>query len=864
MRARTLHRIGATVTAIGLTTSVLGGVAAVVAGPALASGSVAGPVAAANVAVGTTAPSSSAVSIAWSSIAGHDETSPSYEALKNLQVSVSQTKEITNQGVTITWSGGRPTAEGTFAHDFLQVMQCWGDAATGPTPEQCQWGAPASGLSGLLGDRTASRSLSVNEDPGQAYDSKYLVPPPRTNPHLKAYAAPFQTPAGDSVTDFSSYYTSTTTNEITAARTGADGTGLAVFTTQTALEAPHLGCGAVTDTGATRSCWLVIVPRGDTLADGTPASETPDGFVTGSPLSATNWADRIVVPLQFQRIGTSCALGQQERRIVGHELFSEAMTSWQAQLCSTGTTYGFSQIGDAEARTQIVSSIDGASRMGVVQKPLTKDQAAGQVIAYTPIARSAIVVGFNIDRDYQLSSSRMDKNGTPVESLVLNARLVAKLLTQSYRADVPGGGTSKPITTNPRSIVTDPEFVKLNPEFADFVATTGPQGILVSLGSSDAVAQVWAWLRADPYAAAFLAGKTDPWGMTINPAYQSLNLATDTTTDSFPKADLSTYRQNDTVPEPGYGTLDLLPYMGDMREAAYRTQRGDSGAKVVWDPYKLPAGFTSSGAQLPGHRFELSITTLVSADRYGLRTAQLVNPAGDTVAATSASISAGLAAMPASADAAGVKVYDGSVRALGAYPLSTLSYAAVSVCQASTDELADYADFLDYALGAGQVQGDAKGQLLPGYLPLTTADVKTGKALVSTLTSKKKVARLCPTTSTPKPSATSTPTPTKTATTTPTTTPPTTSAAPTDTATSAAPQASAPTQQAPVAEVTDEGVATVEPQVTASADLGPSRLGLAGALGVGLASALVGPGLMRRAAVLEARDGAEAAGGPDA
>jgi len=848
MRARTLRRVGAVTTMLGLATTVLGSVAAVAAG---AGG--AGAAAATVTATGTT--SSSAVTIDWASLPGHDESSPSYEALKRLQVSVDQTEDITNQGLTITWSGGRPTPEGTFGHDFLQIMQCWGDAPDGPTPQQCQWGAPASGLSGLLGDRTAGRTLSRGEDPRQAYDKDFLVPPPRTNPNLKAYAVPFRTVDGDSVIDFSPYFTSTTTNEITAARTGADGTGIAVFTTQTALEAPQLGCGGVTSSGSTRDCWLVIVPRGDTLADGTPASQTPDGLVSGSPLSATSWADRIVVPLSFQRIGTSCALGQPERRIVGHEVFTEAMTSWQAQLCSTGTTYGFSQIGDAEARTQIVSSVDGASRMGVVSRPLTSEQAGSHPVLYTPVARSALVVAFNIDRDYQLSSERMDRNGTPVEQLTLDARLVAKLLTQSYRSDVPGGGSGKPLADNPRSIVTDPEFVELNPEFEDFVATAGPQGLLVSLGSSDAVAEVWAWLRADPYAAAFLAGKPDEWGMRINPAYLSLGLATDTTTDSFPKADLSTYRQSTVVPEPGYGTLDLLPYMNDMREAAYRTQRGDSGAKVVWDPYKLPPAFTSSGAQLPGHRFEMSITTLVSAQRYGLRTAALVNQAGETVAATAASVTAGIDAMPASGDAPGVTVYDGGARSLGAYPLSTLSYAAVSVCQADTDERQDYARFLRYAVTTGQVQGTAKGRLLPGYLPLTAAEVASGKALASTLTSTTKVAALCPA---PKPVSTPAPTsPGPSETPTPSDAP--AGPAPSGTPPTPAPTAAATPPAAPAPPSAPQGVlepeaTAVDPVVTARADLGPARLGLVGALGLGLPGTLLGPVLLRRAAVLEARD----------
>ena len=44
-------------------------------------------------------------------------------------------------------------------------------------------------------------------------------------------------------------------------------------------------------------------------------------------------------------------------------------------------------------------------------------------------------------------------------------------------------------------------------------------------------------------------------------------------------------------------------------------------------------------------------------------------------------------------------------------------------------------------------------------------------------------------------------------------------------------------------------------QVTASTDVGAARLGLVGSLGVGAASALAGPLLVRRAGRLDALDG---------
>jgi hypothetical protein len=795
-------------------------------------------------------------------VTGHDASDPNYAALRGLTVTVNQTKDVANQGITLAWSGAPATSHGRFASNYLQVMQCWGDADTGPAPEQCQWGAPPSGLSGLLGDRVGGRTLRAGEDPQQAYDADHLVPPPLTNPFLKAYAVPFRAVDGTRVWDTTPYFTSATTNEITAARTGDDGTGTAVFTTNTTLEAPQLGCGDRLEDGTGRSCWLVVVPRTAIDADGTPVEQTPDGALSGSPLSATAWRDRLVFRLDFQPVGSSCRIGADERRVVGHELVSDAITSWQPALCATGTTYGFSQIGDDEARTEITSDQLGASHLGFVQRPLDAAAAKDAGVVYAPVVQSAIVVAYNIETNAALGTKSAAANGTPVTSLTLDARLLAKLLTQSYRADVPGGG-GKEIARNPRSIVTDPEFVELNPAFADFVPTAGPDGLLVSLGSSDAAAQVWAWIKADPFAAAFLRGEPDEHGMVVNPAYRALDLDQDAAIDSYPKADLSTFRQDETVPEPGYGTLDLRPYMNDMNEGAMRAQRADAGGKVVWDVTKLPPGFTSSGAQLPGKRFELALTDASAAARFGLRTAALVNDAGQKVAPTAASIGAAVAAMPRSADAPGVRVPDAGARVLGAYPLATVSYAAVAVCRADADELRDDAGLLTIAASTGQVPGDAQGRLPRGYVPLSKADAAATSKLAASLAAPATRATLCGAQPTPGPASTPAPAPTGDAEAGDPGAGPDLGGGPGPSLGGApgaapAPVVADPDTGAGAGQGAGPGAAPAEaaPEVAARvtpASVTAMRAGLAGSLALGLPACLGGPLLMRRARQLEAR-----------
>ncbi|GAA2244223.1 hypothetical protein GCM10010401_16790 [Rarobacter faecitabidus] len=848
-RVSVLRRVGIVLGVVGLSANALGGVLLIASTTANGAGS--RSVTASDDDWGAT--TDSAVTQQWADPALLGERDPakaSYNALAGITVTVSQTKDLTTQGITVSWSGAAPTPVSRFSESFFQVMQCWGDEDAGPSPEQCMWGTPSTGIAAMLGDRVGGRTLRLNEDPAQQYSDEYLVPPPASNPYLRAYSVPFETVDGDRVTDVSPYYTSATTNEVSAARTSADGSGVIVFNTLNAMDAPHLGCGAVTG-GKPRGCWLVVVPRADTTAGGTNVDDLDDGMLNGSPLTATNWADRMVFDLSFQAVGTNCPLGNAERRLVGHELFSEAMTSWQSNLCGSGTTYGWSQIGDEEARTQLLSPIDGAARLAVISDPVSKEKATGNVLRYAPIARSAIVFGYNIERDLKQSATHRELGGTPVSDLTLNARLIAKLLTQSYRADVPGGGTTAPITSNPYSIVTDPEFVELNPEFSDFMAATAPEGLLVSLGSSDANAQVWQWLQSDPYARAFLSGEDDGHGMKINPAYLTLDLA-NTPTDSFPKADLTTYRASSIVPEPGFGTLDLRPYMTDMLDAAQRAQRGESGSKIVWDQFRQPSSFVASGAQLPGHRFQLALTDRTSAHRFGLRTASLVNEAGQKVAASESAVTKGLDSFVAAAADETVRVYDPTQRTLGAYPLATMSYAAVNVCRASTAELKDYSRFLTYAAGAGQARGAAKGQLPLGYLPLTAADKNSLTTLSALLTDSAGIKKLCPVTAekpkddknvkkddtkkderekpapptAPAPSA-STPTP----------------AVETPVAEPSEDTAPPPAEPAPVAVET----AAAEPVLTAAVSTRGWRTGAIGAMSLGLPCSILGPLLVRRA-----------------
>ena len=702
----------------------------------------------------STAQTGSEVSKTWLSDT-RDQTSHFYDEFENFQVTVSQTRNLSNQGVTVSWSGLDRTMPGELASNYVQIMQCWGDE-TGPTPQQCQWGSPITATENLMGSFTANRDLMKGEDPNQAYNTSFLIPPPVNQPFLKSYRVPFKTVGGETTYNFIKYFSNETSNEFSAAPTGVSGGGEAVFEVQTALEAPHLGCGAQTATGP-RDCWLVVIPRGELRANGTRILEGER--ISGSPLSASNWANRVQIPLSFSPLTVSCALGNSERRVVGTEMISAAFYSWQPSLCKDIATFGYSQIGDGEARRQITGSLFGSSGLAFIADPIDEELRGKNQLVYAPVANSAVVVAFNIEKNFKSDSPLVSQNGALVTDLKLNARLVAKLLTQSYRNDVPGGNTQEHVKDNPRSLVADPEFIQLNPDFEYFQRGIEPGGLLVALGSSDSTALVWRWLQNDPKASSFLKGTPDQWGMKLNKFYSTLELATDTEIESFPKADLSTYRPNTNTPEPGFSTLDMRPYSHDMLDAAAAARRGDSKSKTIWDPNKIPAAFASGGAQPIGQRFMLAITDLPAAERYGLGVATLVSSTGQESKPSASTMNAAVSAMPVDAST-GILYNDGKSVKGTAYPWTSLTYAVVNVCTQTPKALSEYSSMLNYAAGPGQITGEAQGMLPYGYVPLQANLSNKAKAAAKALTSST-VAKDCPSNLPEEEKPTPTPTPTE-------------------------------------------------------------------------------------------------------
>jgi len=154
----------------------------------------------------------------------------------------------------------------------------------------------------------------------------------------------------------------------------------------------------------------------------------------------------------------------------------------------------------------------------------------------------------------------------------------------------------------------------------------------------------------------------------------------------------------------------------------------------------------------------MTITDSASAARYGLQTASLSASGDDTtdptfVAPDAAGLLAGEQAMKPG-PVLQVLQPNPSSTGTGAYPLTMLSYGAATPESLSPADRTAYASFIKYAANAGQVSGDAPGDLPAGYVPLPGALVAQDAAAEQSILNPP----VAPAPTTPTPSAVTTPT----------------------------------------------------------------------------------------------------------
>jgi hypothetical protein len=687
----------------------------------------------------------------------------------SLEVTVSQTQNLINQDINVSWTGGVPTvpASGVFYTNYLQIMECWGDnPQTGPDPSQCEFG-PVRTTAALGGTWAHTRQLTY---PGLADPAETDVPPGYNGPNLfmpfaaaptDVPATPFTRPALEpDVAVSANFYDQADTNEVDFARTDADGTGHEFFQIDTGHEAPGLGCGTARTTpsggSAIEPCWLVVVPRGNTEVDGTTRLGTTVATADdSSPLSATNWAHRIAFQLSFQPVASLCTIGAREIQVVGDEQAAEAVSRWQPGLCqqNSASPYSFSQIGDDESRAQLAS---GSPGLALLSDPLSAQASAttppGSVL-YAPVAVNALTISFNIQSQGG-TGTLANQDGVQITQLNLNARLVAKLLTQSYQAGVGTLAATDVPKQNPRDLTSDPEFLALNPQFQGLnYAGHAIPNIIVPFGNADAYAELWGWISQDPAARGFLAGIPDTQGQFGNPNYAGMVVNPNYLHTALPIEDFPTtdpYCQPTVIEPAGEGVqtplcgIALHPYSTSLHKAALAATQGSQLLHVTWGQSGQVWGWVTTPPESDGQIGILALADAATAAKYDLPTARLCNdeaglpgPNGrldqNCQGANTGSMLAALTDAIPSAASPSVLIPNPNTVDPRAYPLTTITYAATVPTQLTPDQATQYASLLDYVAGPGQVSGLEPGDLALGYAPMPPGFVAQTRDVVTIL-----------------------------------------------------------------------------------------------------------------------------------
>ena len=695
------------------------------------------------------------------------------DQFSSLEITVNQTGNLTNQALSVTWTGGTPTVRSgqRFMAHYLQIFQCWGDddgtnpANPGPPPEQCVQGAsagtPGGGQNSSL---VPGGSLVLDRIIKQAQWAAIEPPIGVVSPLDGQTWMPFRSVdgtridtqadvnfAGGTAGNFwlNPYFDIVTTNEVGLAATTLNGTGAALIEINTGVESSGLGCGQRRQplpdgTRKIPQCWIVIVPRGEPLDENRNTVPQLEGDLADgrgvftSPLGPQAWSNRIAVPIDFNPVESPCSIDAAARAISGSELALNAVVSWQPALCGSGELppYTYARTSDSTARLQLTR---GTAGMAVVSRPLTQPTDPVRRIVYAPLTASGVVIGFNLERTPSADESKAPPDaqllsGIRVAELNLTPRIVAKLLTHSYSNAVSILYQPAPYewaANSPRTLFDDPDFLRFNPEFSQFQVLQARQlsSIQIPSGTSDAARALWEWVLADPEAKAWVDGQPDQWGMVMNPAYGVVVAANP---DSFPKADPYCYqpRQVTNVPTPytppQVCTIDWLPPATSFANAAANTRRAFDNARIGED-LGNPPPFASqywkrTQPQAYSQRGFLSVTDSASAELYGIQMARL-SRAGDNgddrvfIAPDAAGIAAGVASMTPGSEVQMLEPQPLQQPA-NAYPLSMITYAAIAPLTLDDQARDEYAAFLEYAGTAGQRSGYQTGELPRGYSAL--------------------------------------------------------------------------------------------------------------------------------------------------
>ena len=127
-------------------------------------------------------------------------------------------------------------------------------------------------------------------------------------------------------------------------------------------------------------------------------------------------------------------------------------------------------------------------------------------VVYAPVSITGLVIAFQID----------DAHGQPVTDLKLNARSGREAHHWLVPLRRKPSGDQQPGQHLPR-----PRVPRLNPGVDWPGGAPGNHPLLLG-DLSDTTLALTRWIQADPKARAFLNGKPDQWGMTVNANYKGV------------------------------------------------------------------------------------------------------------------------------------------------------------------------------------------------------------------------------------------------------------------------------------------------------------------------------------------------------
>lgn len=532
--------------------------------------------------------------------------------------------------------------------------------------------------------------------------------------------------------------------------TGSDGTGEAYMHIETKLTNDQLGCDP------THACSLVVVPNwggaqyggDDTSTDGVNcADHSADGSFGPGNFPGTNdagdnklggscsWPDRFVVPLQFAKLPANCPARSDAFVAEGSPMLQRAMDQWRVGWCTQAQplTLDFdSSTNEYLARQSFLSgsgALTSSTDVAMVTRPADSLPGDARRFTYAPVATTGISIAVLIDSH---------KTARVLTDVRLNARLVAKLLTQSYSLTFgcKGANDTSPkqgpncdpaVKGNPADIFHDPEFQQLNPQLAPFSGIVGTSDLdlsssnkwflpLVVSGNSDLTYELTRWVASDPDAAAFLAGKPDDAGMHVNTYYRGQDYPLDQFTvldPGFPDPSFGIgggTMQNAWTPISGLDNV-VTSSITSRPSSVFST----SGQGTPTDPTRA----VRDPAQPVGGRAIFAVMDQGDAAAAELPVAKLVNNAGVAVAPTAVSLSAGVKDMTTNPDKITQRPNFDSTDPR-AYPLTEVDYAMVPTCGMSPAKADAIGTFLD-KVTASQNYGLEPGLLAPGYQALTNA-----------------------------------------------------------------------------------------------------------------------------------------------